>query len=358
MAKVNLDHLVKDKIKALKAYHVENFDCPIKLHANENSFPPPSEILDLFQDTFRTFQLNRYPDPASQRLKDVLAKRLSVTPEQLAIGNGSDELIQILIQIFCNAGDTVAFPDPTFAMYSIIAKGMGLQTEQFPLDECWDFKAEPFLDMLERTQARIVFFSYPNNPTGNCFSAAEIQKVIEGFQGITVLDEAYYDFARSTFLDQLGTHNNLILLRSLSKIGLAGLRVGYAVADPAIIEQIDKIRLPYNSNTVSQELSAVLLDRFGPVQQQIDQILEQRDWLARALAEIPELQVFPSDSNFILFRVHRSSEEVFNRLVEKGILVRDLSSHPRLKNCLRVTIGTHDENAEFITQIRSIIRAG
>ncbi|MGP0629468.1 histidinol-phosphate transaminase [Nitrospina sp. 32_T5] len=357
MANVNLDQLVKNKIKALKAYHVENFDCDIKLHANENSYPPPSEILDLFQDTFRTFQLNRYPDPASQRLKDVLSQRLSVSTNQLAIGNGSDELIQILVQVFCDPGDVVVFPDPTFAMYSIIARGMGVKAESFPLDENWDFAAEPFLDMLEKTQARIVFFSYPNNPTGNCFNRDAIQTVLENFKGITVLDEAYYDFARDTFLDQLGTHNNLVILRSLSKIGLAGLRVGYAVAHPTIIEQVDKIRLPYNSNTVSQELAAVLLDRFGPVKQQIDQILEQRDWLLKALSNLPQLQIFPSDANFILFRVHRSSEEVFNQLVEKGILVRDLNSHPRLRNCLRVTVGTHDENAEFVTQIKSILRS-
>lgn len=358
MAKVNLDNLVKDKIKALKPYHVENFDCEIKLHANENSFPPPAEILDLFQDTFRTFQLNRYPDPASQKLKVVLANRLSVSPAHLAVGNGSDELIALLLQIFCDTGDTVAFPDPTFAMYSIIARGMGLNTKTFPLDERWDFSAEPFLEMLEACRAKIVFFSYPNNPTGNCFSRAEIQKVIEHFKGITVLDEAYYDFARSTFLDQLKPHNNLVLLRSLSKIGLAGLRVGYAVADPLIIDQINKIRLPYNSNTVSQELSAKLMERFEPVQKQIDLILEQRDWLAGALADIPGLEVFPSDSNFVLFRVNRNSEDVFNRLVEKGILIRDLSSHPRLKNCLRVTVGTHEENAEFVTQIKSILGGG
>lgn len=358
MATVNLEDLVKSKVKALKAYHVENFDCEIKLHANENSFPPPAEILDLFQDTFRTFQLNRYPDPSSQKLKAALSHRLSVPPSHLAVGNGSDELIALLLQIFCDAGDTVAFPDPTFAMYSIIARGMGLKAQTFPLDDRWDFAAEPFLEMLEEHQAKIVFLSYPNNPTGNCFSHAEIQKVIERFQGITVVDEAYYDFARRTFLDQLKAHNNLVVLRSLSKIGLAGLRVGYGIADPVIIEQINKIRLPYNSNTVSQELSAKLLEHFEPVQKQIDLILEQRDWLAQALAQVPGLQVFPSDSNFILFRVERNSEDVFNRLVEKGILIRDLSSHPRLKNCLRVTVGTHEENAEFVTQIKAILASG
>jgi len=355
MANVDLNERVKDKIKALKAYQVENFDCPIKLHANENSFSPPAEILDLFQDTFRTFQWNRYPDPDSQKLKETLSRRLDVTPEHITIGNGSDELIQILIQIFCDANDTVAFPDPTFAMYSIIARGMGLNTQMIPLNDRWDFKAEPLLKELEQSGAQIVFFSYPNNPTGNCFSDGEIRKVIEQFKGITVLDEAYYDFAQSTFLPMLKDHNNLVILRSLSKIGLAGLRVGFAVADPLIIEQINKIRLPYNSNTVSQTLSEKLLSHFEPVQKQIDLILEQRKWLEDKMKDIAGLETFPSDSNFILFRVDGNSGEVFNRLVEKGILIRDLNSHPRLKNCLRVTVGTHEENVEFITQIKSIL---
>ena len=358
MANVDLNERVKDKVKALKAYQVENFDCPIKLHANENSFSPPAEILDLFQETFRTFQWNRYPDPDSQKLKETLSRRLKVNPGQIAIGNGSDELIQILIQIFCDPKDTVAFPDPTFAMYSIIARGMGLNTQMIPLNDRWDFAAESLLKELEQSGAQIVFFSYPNNPTGNCFAEAEVRTVIEQFKGITVLDEAYYDFSRSTFLPMLKDHNNLVILRSLSKIGLAGLRVGFAVADPLIIEQINKIRLPYNSNTVSQILSEKLLSHFEPVQKQIDLILEQRDWLADKMKKISGLEIFPSDSNFILFRVGGNSGEVFNRLVEKGILIRDLNSHPRLANCLRVTVGTHEENVEFIAQIRSILDHG
>ncbi len=356
MSNLDLMQLIKDKVKSLKAYHVDNVDCEIKLHANENSFPPPPEILKLFEDVFKTTELNRYPDPDCRPLKQTLSKRLGVAPENLAIGNGSDELIQILLQVFCDPEDTVGFPDPTFAMYAIIAQGMGLKSLTHPLDDQWDFKAEPFLESLEASGARIAFLSYPNNPTGNCFSGSEVQKVIENFSGIVVVDEAYHDFARKTFLSELPRHNNLIILRSMSKIGLAALRVGYAVADPAIIAQINKIRLPYNLNTVSQNLTDRLLNHFAPVQQQIDTMLAERSRMIDALSKFGQLTVYPSDANFVLFRVEQDSAALFKRLMDQGTLIRDLGYHPRLKNCLRVTIGTPAENKSFLEQMAHIIK--
>lgn len=356
MSNLDLIQLVKQKVQSLKAYHVENIDCAIKLHANENSLPPPPEILKHFEEVFKSTELNRYPDPDCGLLKQTLAKRLNVTPENLAIGNGSDELIQLLLQVFCDSGETVGFPDPTFAMYAIIAQGMGLKSHTHPLDDRWDFKAEPFLETLEKSQARIAFISYPNNPTGNCFSAPEVQKVIENFSGIVVLDEAYYDFAGKSFLSELPKHNNLVILRSLSKIGLAALRVGYAVADPLIIDQIDKVRLPYNSNTLSQKLTDRLLNHFAPVQKQLDALKQARSEMIQELSKLKSVQVFPSDANFVLFRVEQDSQALFKQLMESGILIRNLGSHPRLKNCLRVTIGTPSENKAFLEKMSHIIK--
>ena len=356
MSNLDLIQLVKEKVQSLKAYHVENIDCEIKLHANENSFPLPPEILKQFEEVFQSTELNRYPDPDCGPLKQTLAKRLNVAPENLAIGNGSDELIQILLQVFCDPGETVGFPDPTFAMYAIIAQGMGLKSQTHPLDDQWDFKAESFLETMETSQARIVFLSYPNNPTGNCFSASEVQKVIENFSGIVVLDEAYHDFAGKSFLSELSKHNNLVILRSLSKIGLAALRVGYAVADPIIIDQIDKVRLPYNSNSLSQRLTDRLLNHFAPVQKQLDALIKERNKMTQELSKLKSLKVFPSDANFVLFRLEQDSGTIFKRLMENGILVRNLSQHPRLKNCLRVTIGTPDENRAFLEKMTHIIK--
>jgi histidinol-phosphate aminotransferase len=356
MSTVDLTDLVREKIKSLKAYHVENFDCEIKLHANENPFSPPAELLSQFQESFQDFQLNRYPDPDCHLLKTAISEVNSIPVESLVIGNGSDELIQLILQIFCDAGESYSFPDPTFGMYSIIGKGMGLVPHPFPLDEHWDFKAKHYLDFLAEKNARVVFFSYPNNPTGNCYSQQEIQKVIENFQGIVVLDEAYFDFANKTFYQEIKEHNNLIVLRSLSKIGLAGLRVGYGMANPFIIEQINKVRLPYNSNTISQDFATRLLKNFEPVREQIKTILAERDRLIEGLSQFDFITVFPSDSNFILLRVDDGGEQLFEKLVKNGILLRNLSAHPLLKNCLRVTGGTAKENDRFLAILGKIRR--
>ncbi len=353
MSRVDLMNLVRGKVKTLNAYHVESIDCAVKLHANENPFAPPEELIQRFRET--DFKLNRYPDPDGQVLKQAISKRIDVAPESLVIGNGSDELIQLILQVFCDAGDAFAFSDPTFAMYSIIGRGMGLNPFAVDLDENWDLNAAEFLNTMESHHPRVIFVSYPNNPTGNCYAENEIRILIESFPGIVVLDEAYYDFSRKSFLSDIKEHNNLIILRSLSKIGLAGLRVGYGVADPVIIEQINKVRLPYNSNIISQTLAAGVLEKFSLVQQQIDAILEERDRLAEALAAIPGIRAYPSDSNFILMRVESGSgEAVFRDLMGKGILIRNLNAHPRLKDCLRVTVGTREENDQFLTQMQSL----
>jgi len=306
MSTVDLTELVRGKVKTLKAYQVENFDCEIKLHANENPFPLPTELSLQFQESFKDLQLNRYPDPDCLLLKKAIAEINKFPVESLVIGNGSDELLQLVLQVFCDAGDSYSFPDPTFGIYSIIGKGMGLVPDPFPLDENWDFKANDFLNFLAEKKTRVVFFSYPNNPTGNCYSEKEIKKVIESFQGIVVLDEAYYDFSKKTFCEAIKQHNNLIVLRSLSKVGLAGLRVGYGMANPFIIEQINKVRLPYNSNTISQEFATRLLKNFSPIQKQIEIILQERDRLIQGLSQLDFITVFRTDSNFILFRVHNA----------------------------------------------------
>ncbi len=353
MATVDLQTLFREKVKSLKAYHVDTVDCEVKLHANENPYEPPEELLRAFQEKLQTFHLNRYPDPDSTVLKQAISKRVGVSSSQLVVGNGSDELIQLILQIFCDEGDAIAFPDPTFAMYGIIAKGLGLNPQTLPLNDRWNFEADSFLKILKDIKARVVFFSYPNNPTGNCFSEKEIQKVIEHFPGIVVLDEAYYDFAQKTFVEEMARHNNLILLRSLSKIGLAALRIGFGVADPRIIEQINKVRLPYNANTISQAFAAQVLNDFTPVQKQIDTILKERNRLMDALSKIEALTVFPSHSNFILFRVDKPGCNVFRKLVENGILIRDLGAHPRLNHCFRVTLGTQEENDRFLRQLKN-----
>jgi len=352
MSHIDIMELVRDKIKDLKAYQVENLDECTKLHANENPYPPSPELLNKIFQRLDELELNRYPDPDCRNLKKTIANRTGALTEQIIIGNGSDELIQYLMQVLCDAEETIAFPDPTFAMYGITAQCLGLSPVSFPLNDNWDFEASSALKTLAEHKARIVFISYPNNPTGNCFSEQEIQQVIEQFEGIVVLDEAYHDFSGKTFLKQMEKHNNLVILRSLSKIGLAGLRVGYGIFPVMLAEQVNKSRLPYNSNSISQWVANELLNDFTPVQNQIHSILEERDRLMDELSKLPAITAYPSDSNFILFQASRDGEKVFNNLKANGTLLRNLGSHPRLKNFLRVTIGTKQENDQFLSQLR------
>ncbi|MEK9629866.1 MAG: histidinol-phosphate transaminase [Nitrospinota bacterium] len=352
MSQIDLIDLVSDKVKSLKAYQVETVAEGIKLHANENPYPPSPELSKKIQDRLGKLDLNRYPDPDSKTLKEAISHRIDVPENQIVIGNGSDELIQCLMQVFCDEGDVVAFPEPTFAMYAIMAKGMGLKIQTFPLNNKWDFEAGPIIEKLTTNQARIIFISYPNNPTGNCFSRKEIQELIENFKGIVVLDEAYFDFSDLTFLNQMQEHNNLVILRSLSKIGLAGLRVGYGVFPPMLANEINKVRLPYNSNSISQIAATELLNNFSLVQKQIDSIKEERVRVTEELSKIESIKSFPSDANFILFQVSENGEKVFRNLMDNGILVRYLGTHPMLKNCLRVTIGTREENDQFLDRLK------
>ena len=350
MSRIDIMGRVRTNIKGLKAYQVENLDEGTKLHANENPYPPSPELLEKIFQRLDKLELNRYPDPDCRNLKKAIAHRTGALTEQIIIGNGSDELIQYLMQVLCDEGETIAFPDPTFAMYGITAQCLGLNPVSFPLNDNWDFEAQPALDVLAEQKAKIVFISYPNNPTGNCFSDQEIQQIIEQFEGIVVLDEAYQDFSGKTFLKQMEKHNNPVVLRSLSKIGLAGLRVGYGIFPVLLAEQINKVRLPYNSNSISQWVASELLNDFTPVQNQIHSILEERDRLMDELSKLSGITVYPSNSNFILFQA--SKDGVFDNLKTNGILLRNLSSHPRLKNCLRVTIGTKQENDQFLNQLQ------
>lgn len=354
MSHVDIMELVRNKIKGLKTYQVENMDEGTKLHANENPYPPSPKLLKKIFQRLDKLELNRYPDPDCRNLKQAIANTTGTLPEQIIIGNGSDELIQYLMQVLCDEGDTISFPDPTFAMYGITAQCLGLNPVSFPLNDSWDFEALSALKVLAEHKARIVFISYPNNPTGNCFSGQEIQQVIEQFEGIVVLDEAYQDFSGKSFLNQMEKHNNLVILRSLSKIGLAGLRIGYGIFPVMLAEQVNKVRLPYNSNSISQWVATELLNDFSHVKNQIHSIVEERNRLMDELSKLPAITVYPSNSNFILFQAPEGGEKLFNNLKKNGTLLRNLNSHPRLKNCLRVTIGTKQENDQFLDQLRKV----
>ncbi|MDX9715648.1 MAG: histidinol-phosphate transaminase [Dissulfurispiraceae bacterium] len=339
--------LPKKNIRALDPYSAKEIKCRIKLDGNES----PYAISGLNLKKCLSLPLNRYPDPEAKALRKVLAKDAKISPEMIVCGNGSDELINCLITVY---GGPVLCPVPTFAMYSIISKSLGVEFRGIPLNKNFDLDEDRMLNAVKQHKPKLIFMSSPNNPTGNCFSSATILKLINASKGIVVVDEAYQPFASERgFMPMLEDFPNLVILRTLSKIGLAGLRTGFAAANPLIINEINKVRLPYNINSLSQSAAVEGLKNKKIIRTNIKKIVDERLRVYDGLNSLNGITAFPSEANFILFKTE-STDNVYNELLKKGILVKNLSSS--IKGCLRVTVGSEKENAAFLKALGSIIK--
>lgn len=329
---------------SLKAYNATEIPCRIKLDANESPYGFAAAL-----KAVSTVRTNRYPDPEAKGLKDLLAKDLGVRPDNILQGNGSDELIYCLIATF---GGPVLFPVPTFSMYGVIAQALGEKRSAVRLNADFDLDSEKMLAAIKKDKPKLVFLSSPNNPTGNCYSAEKILAVIEASKGIVVVDEAYQPFSSEKgFLPLLKDYKNLVILRTLSKTGLAALRLGFMIADPEIVEEVNKVRLPFNVNALSQVVAAAALKEKRQLAGFIKVIIAERDRLLSAMDKITGVRPFPSEANFILFKV-KDPDRVYRLLLKKGMLVRNLNGV--LKGCLRVTAGTPPENTAFLAALSEI----
>jgi histidinol-phosphate aminotransferase len=349
MKTLNFTKLARKNIQSLVAYVAKETPCRVKLDANESPYCPLAldDILSK-KDIFSS--LNRYPDPESKELKKAIAGNLKVRPENILIGNGSDEIITYLISAF---GGPVLYPVPTFVMYGITSQTFGQRHTAIPLDKDFDLDLDKMLKSIRKEKPKLIFLSSPNNPTGNCYSADKILKIIEASGTIVVVDEAYQPFSsKKGFLPLLKDYRNLAILRTLSKIGFAGIRTGYLIADRELIEIVDKTRLPYNLNSLSQALAIAGIKNKNITDAQIKTIIKERKRLFNELTKLQGVQPYPSEANFILFKVH-DADAVFKGLVEIGVLVRNMNGV--VKNALRVTIGTPDENEIFIASIKKVL---
>ncbi|WP_083200127.1 histidinol-phosphate transaminase, partial [Thermodesulfovibrio sp. N1] len=340
----------RKNIQKLIPYQAKEIPCKIKLDANESPFPV--KLSDFISEI--NIPLNRYPDPEALALRKALSKKIKLNYKKLIVGNGSDELIYYLILTF---GGPVLYPVPTFAMYKIIAQSVGVEQFESKLDKNFDIKEEEILKIIKLKKPRLIFLSSPNNPTGNTFSTDKILKIIElakKHSSIVVIDEAYQPFSSNKgFLTFLKDYDNLLILRTLSKIGFAGLRVGYLIGDEQFLREIVKVRLPYNLDSITQYVATEALNKFySQVNKFISQIVKERDRLYRELLKIKGVKVYPSEANFILLQI-KNSKDVYKKLINEGILVRELSS--TIKNAIRVTVGTKDENDEFLKTLRKIL---
>ena len=341
----DIEKLVRPNVRALKAYSAKAIPCRVKLDANES--PYGFEITD---EILKSIKTNRYPDPEAKTLKKIIAKNLRLNPENILFGNGSDELIYYLTTVF---GGPVLYPVPTFSMYGIISQALGEKRIEVPLDDEFDLDTDRILYLIKKEKPGIVFLSSPNNPTGNCFSADRILKIVES-TSLVVIDEAYQPFSSEKgFLPMLNDYKNLAILRTLSKIGFAGLRIGFLIAGKEIINEVNKVRLPFNLNSLSQTVAAALLKNPNTIKLHIGLITSERERLLNELWKTRGIKPYPSEANFILFKV-KNSDKIYYRLLKKSVLVRDMKGV--VNGCLRVTVGTKKENNIFIKALKEVMK--
>jgi histidinol-phosphate aminotransferase len=351
-----LKRVVRDDIRALAAYHVQDASGMIKLDAMENPYGLPEDVRAEIGAIAAATVLNRYPDAEAAELRARLRAAMGV-PEgmDVLVGNGSDEIIQMLCQICARPGAVVLGVEPSFAMFPMVAQTCGLHFVGVPLEPDFGLDAEAVLAAMAQHRPALSFFAYPNNPTGNLFDAAGLERIVRAATGLVVVDEAYHPFAQASFMPRLRELPNLLVMRTLSKLGLAGLRLGLIAGRPEWLAEIGKVRLPYNLNVLSQRIAARMLELHPILDAQAASIRRDRARLSERMRAIAGVEVFPSDANFILFRVARA-EQVFEGIKRRKVLIKKLAgAHPALRDCLRVTVGTPDENDAFVGALKASI---
>jgi len=340
-----IEATVRAEIRALTAYSVAKAEGMIKLDAMENPYGLPAQVRAQMAAAVANVAVNRYPDGAADAVKAALRRSLSLADAiGLVLGNGSDELLQLLTTVIARPGAVVLAPDPSFVMYRLCALYANARFVGVPLRADFALDADAMLDAIAREEPALVWLAYPNNPTGNLYDAADVERIILAAPGVVAVDEAYYAYAAHSFLPRVLEFANLIVVRTVSKIGMAGARLGYAAAHPAWIAEIEKVRPPYNVNALTQAVVPVLLEHEEVFAEQAATLCRERARVATALAALRRVTVFPTQANFVLIRVPEA-QHWFATLRDAGILVKNVSAmHPLLANCLRITIGTPAEN--------------
>ncbi|MEO8853386.1 MAG: histidinol-phosphate transaminase [Ginsengibacter sp.] len=348
MEKFNLEELVRENIKRLKPYSSARSEfrgnAEVFIDANENGYGSP------LKENF-----NRYPDPLQWQLKLELSKIKGIPPQNIFIGNGSDEVIDLAFRIFCEPKvDNVITCPPTYGMYKVCANINDVEVREVFLTEDFQLKVEEILSAIDEN-TKMLFICSPNNPTGNNFKRIDIETLLNNFPGMVIIDEAYINFSRQkTFLQELTEYENLVVMQTLSKAwGLAALRLGLGFASEKMIDLFNKVKPPYNINLSSQQLGLKALSNIGEVNQNIKNIVAQRSWMEQQLKSFNFVQkIYPSDSNFILVKVD-DADKLYQYLLLNRIIVRNRTNEPLCENCIRITIGTEMENHSLINALKN-----
>ena len=347
---------IRQDVQSMHAYAIQDSVGMVKLDAMENPFSLPPELQKALGERLGQLALNRYPDGRVNDLRAALAQYAGM-PEgcDIMLGNGSDELISLLAMACDVPGASILAPVPGFVMYAMSAQLQGLAFRGVPLTADFELDEAAMLSAIAEHKPSIVYLAYPNNPTGNLWNDAAIERIIEaqGKQGgLVVIDEAYQPFASKSYIDRLGRHAHVLLMRTLSKFGLAGVRLGYMMGPRALVAEIDKVRPPYNISVLNYECALFALEHTDVFAAQAKTLREERARLLRELAALPGVKPFPSEANMILVRVPDAAK-AFEGMKARKVLVKNISKmHPLLDNCLRLTVGTPDENTLMLAAVK------
>lgn len=348
--------LVREDIRALSAYHVPDPGEYIKLDAMENPYQFSEELKAEWLKRLHEADLNRYPDPSAKQLKQQLRKVMKVPPNaELLLGNGSDEIIQMIIMALAKEGAVVMAPEPSFVMYKMISLFCNVDYVGVPLAEDFSLDMRVMREAISTHQPAVIFIAWPNNPTGNLFAEDDILDVITNAPGLVVIDEAYTSFAECSFINRVNDFDNVVVMRTVSKSGLAGLRLGYLIGSPAWCHELDKVRLPYNINILTQVSAQFALEHNDVLDEQAASIRAARKDMLETLNVMPNVEAYPSAANFILFRVD-NADAVFACLKDKAVLIKNMNpAGGVLQNCLRVTVSTPEENTAFLDALNACL---
>ena len=343
----NINNLLRENIKTLKPYssardeYKEATGEMVFLDANENPFQNG---------------VNRYPDPQQHRVKSQLSILKGISTENILLGNGSDEVLDLIFRVFCepNQDEIITLP-PTYGMYGVLANINAIENIEVELGQDFQLKVGEILDA-SNSKTKLLFLCSPNNPTANSFEANRIENLISNFKGIVIIDEAYIDFSKAeSWINRLNEFPNLIVTQTLSKAyGMAGIRLGICYASKSIISVLNRIKPPYNVNELTQLRALERLSKPADISEEIKNILQQRDWLISQLNQITCIKnVYPSDANFVLVKVDDANKR-YSELIQKGIVIRNRTTQPLCENCLRFTVGSQMENIKLITALKTL----
>ena len=350
---------VKPQVLKVPAYTLHAYEAEFKLNQNENPYDFPQELKEETFRRFRDRKWSRYPDFVPDSLKLRLAEFVGWHKDGVLVGNGSNELLQATLMVLIKSRTRIAIPFPTFTVYRLISNILGAKIVDIALNSDMSYNVDGLISQAQQSGAGVLIINNPNNPTGSVIREEELKQILERFSGYVLLDEAYYEFCGHTGFGFLADYPKLIITRTFSKaMGMAGLRVGYLLAHADLAAQISKAKLPYNINQFSLTAAEVALENIGRFRPAIEAVLKERERLGRELSALPGLKVYPTEANFFLVEVPIAPRVLFDDLYGQGILIRDVSSYPMLSKCLRVSVGTPEENDRLLSALRARLDTG